>query len=103
MLVGDSLDGASQIIRPKHADVANAIGAVIAQVGGQVEKVFSLETTGRQEAITSVRNEAVAKAVAAGADPTTVELLEVDEVPLTYLPSNATLIRVKVAGKLAKV
>ena len=101
LLVGDSLEGASQVIRPEHADVANAIGAAIAQVSGQVERVYSPERIGREEALSEARNEAVARAVAAGADPATVELLEIDEVPLTYLPSSATLVRVKVAGKLA--
>jgi N-methylhydantoinase A/oxoprolinase/acetone carboxylase beta subunit len=103
VLVGDSLQGASQVIRPDHADVANAIGAAIAQVGGQVERVYSSERVERREALAEARNEAVARAVAAGADPATVELLEIDEVPLAYLPSNATLVRVKVAGKLAQV
>ncbi len=102
VLVEDSLEGASQVIRPEHADVANAIGAAIAQVGGQVERVYSPERITRQDALAEARNEAVARAVAAGADPATVELLEVDEVPLTYIPSNATLLRVKVAGKLAR-
>ena len=55
----------------------------------------------RQEALASARAEAVSKAVAAGADPATVVVVEIDEVPLTYLPSNATLIRVKAAGDLA--
>ena len=83
--------------------MANAIGAAIAQVGGQVERVYSSERVERREALAEARNEAVARAVAAGADPATVELLEIDEVPLAYLPSNATLVRVKVAGKLAQV
>ena len=102
ILLGDSLNGASQVLRPEHGGVANAIGAAIAQVGGQVEKVFSLEDVPRQEALASAREEAVSKAVAAGADPATVEIVEIDEVPLTYLPSNATLIRVKAAGNLAQ-
>ncbi|MCH8280531.1 MAG: hydantoinase/oxoprolinase family protein [Chloroflexi bacterium] len=102
ILLGDSLNGASQVLRPEHSGVANAIGAAIAQVGGQVEKVFSLEDVPRQEALALARAEAVSKAVAAGADPATVEIVEIDEVPLTYLPSNATLIRVKAAGDLAQ-
>ena len=102
ILVGDSLSGAAEVLRPEHGGVANAIGAAIAQVGGQVEKVYSLENTGRQEALASARAEAVGRAISAGADPATVEVVEMDEVPLTYLPSNATLIRVKAAGDLAK-
>ena len=102
ILLGDSLNGASQVLRPEHSGVANAIGAAMAQVGGQVERVYSLEDVPRQEALALARAEAVSKAVAAGADPATVEIVEIDEVPLTYLPSNATLIRVKAAGDLAQ-
>jgi hypothetical protein len=39
--------------------------------------------------------------VAAGADPDTIEVVDVEEVPLTYIPSNATLVRVKAVGNLA--
>ena len=82
--------------------MANAIGAAIAQVGGQVERVYSLESTSRQDARADARAEAVSKAIAAGANPGTVEVVEIDEVPLTYLPSNATLVRVKAVGDLAQ-
>ena len=102
ILAGSSLSGASQVLRPEHGDVANAIGAAIAQVGGQVERVYSLESTSRQEALAEARTEAINKAVAAGAKRDTVEVVEIDEVPLTYLPSNATLVRVKAVGDLAR-
>ena len=69
ILVRDSIEGATEVIRPAHHEVANAIGAAIAQMAGQVEKVFSLDQIGRQEAIASARDEAIGKAVAAGADP----------------------------------
>jgi hypothetical protein len=99
-LVGEKLAGASQVIRPDYADVANAIGAAIAQVGGQVDKLYSLEKIGRLEAMDAARQEAIGNAVAAGAHPSTVEVVEIDEVPLTYLPGNATRIRVKAIGDL---
>lgn len=35
-----------------------------------------------------------------GADPSTVELVEVEETPLTYLPGNAVRILVKAVGDL---
>ena len=44
--------------------------------------------------------DAIAKAVEAGEQPDTVEIVEVDEIPLTYLPSNATRMRVKAVGDL---
>ena len=81
--------------------MANAIGAAIAQVGGQMERVYSLQNSGRAEAIADCSAGAVERAVAAGADPATVEVVDVEEVPLTYVPSNATLVRVKAVGNLA--
>ena len=101
VLLGDSLAGASQVLRPEHAGVANAIGAAIAQVGGQVERVYSLESHGREEAIADCSSAAVSRAVAAGADPATIEVVDIDEVPLTYVPSSATRVRVKAVGNLA--
>ena len=101
VLLGDSLNGASRVVRPEHAGVANAIGAAIAQVGGQVERVYSLEGVGRQQAIADCSAAARERALAAGADPATIEIVEIDEVPLTYVPSNATLVRVKAVGNLS--
>lgn len=101
ILLGDKLAGASEVLRPENSGVANAIGAAIAQAGGQVERVYSLEAIGREEAIADCSAAAVARAVSAGADPSTIEVVEIDEVPLTYVPSNATRVRVKAVGDLA--
>ena len=103
ILVKGSLAGASEVLRPDHAEVANAIGAAIAQVGGQVEKVYSLADVSREEALSNAKQEAVDKAVGAGANPSTIEIVEVEEVPLAYLPSNAVRVRVKAVGDLAGV
>lgn len=100
ILLGDKLEGASSVIRPKNGDIANAIGAAIAQVGGQVENVYSLDKLTRQDAMSQAQNEAINKAISAGADPKTVEIVEVEEIPLTYLPSNAVRIRTKAVGDL---
>ena len=101
VLLENELSGASQVLRPDHAGVANAIGAAIAQVGGQVERVYALEQTGREQAIQDCSSAAAERAIAAGADPGTIEIVEVDEVPLAYVPSSATLVRVKAVGNLA--
>ena len=69
-------------------------------MGGQIEKVLSLDGAGHSESLELVKAEAIERVVAAGADRATVEIVELDEIPLTYLPSNATLVRVKAAGNL---
>jgi N-methylhydantoinase A/oxoprolinase/acetone carboxylase beta subunit len=100
VLLRDTLEGASRVIRPDHFGVANAIGAAIAQVGGEVEKVFSLGSTSRDDALDQAKAEAVAKAVAAGATASSVRVVDVEEVGLAYLPGNATRIKVKAIGDL---
>jgi N-methylhydantoinase A/oxoprolinase/acetone carboxylase beta subunit len=100
VLLGDTLAGASELIKPPHFAVANAIGAAIGQVGGEVDRIFSLEETSRDEALAEAKREAVARATAAGAGAETVRIVDVDEVPLSYLPGSATRIRVKAVGDL---
>lgn len=100
VLAPTPLSGASEIVRPNHAEVANAIGAAIAQVGGQVEKVYDLGSMSREEALNDARTAASRQAIDAGANADTIEIVEVEEIPLTYLPSNATRIRVKAVGNL---
>jgi N-methylhydantoinase A/oxoprolinase/acetone carboxylase beta subunit len=101
ILIGDRLQGASRIVRPEHFAVANAIGAAIAQVGGEVDKVVSLSGRSRADALDEAKSEAVEKAVAAGATPGTVEVIDVDEMALGYMPGNAVRIRIKAVGDLA--
>jgi N-methylhydantoinase A/oxoprolinase/acetone carboxylase beta subunit len=101
ILVSRPVEGASEMIKPDHFPVANAIGAAIAQVGGETDRIFALAEMSREAALDQARQEAVERAVAAGADENTVEIVDVEEVPLTYLPSNATRIRVKAVGDLS--
>jgi hypothetical protein len=46
------------------------------------------------------QEEARERAVAAGADPGTVEIVELEEIPLASLSSPAVRVRVKAAGAL---
>ncbi|GAB6181355.1 hydantoinase/oxoprolinase family protein [Desulfotomaculum defluvii] len=100
IILPDQLAGASEVVRPDHYDVANAIGSAIAQVSGQVERVFSLDELGREGAIQSAKQMAIEEAIKAGADPDSIDIVEIEDVPLAYLPGNATKIRVKAAGNL---
>ena len=95
ILLEDDLPGVGEMIRPAHFAVANAIGAAIAQVGGEVDRIYSLDDIRREQALGSARSEAVDRAIVAGADPATVEVVDIEEVPLAYLPSNAVRIRIK--------
>ena len=100
MLVPGSLPGAPTIVRPEHFDCANAIGAAIAQVSGEVDRIWHLEGRSRESILAEAREMACEKACRAGADPDTLELIDSEDIPLAYLPGNAVRLRVKVAGRL---
>ena len=100
VLVRENLPGVSEMVVPQHADVANAIGASIAQISGETDRVFAYEVSGRQQAMDTAVQEARERAVEAGADPESLDVLDVEEIPLAYMPGGAVRIRVKVAGKL---
>ena len=101
ILIKRDIAGISELIVPEHAGVANAIGASIAQVGGEVDKVYSYEKLGRDASIEDAKRQAVEAAVEAGAKEDTVEMIDFEEVPLSYIPGNAVRLRVKTAGELA--
>jgi N-methylhydantoinase A/oxoprolinase/acetone carboxylase beta subunit len=100
ILLPDDLPGSLAVHRPDHFAVANAIGAAIAQVGGEVDRVYAIDPGRRDAVVDEARQEAVDRAVAAGADPAQVRIVDFDEVPIPYLPGNATRIRCKAVGDL---
>ncbi|WP_210526156.1 hydantoinase/oxoprolinase N-terminal domain-containing protein [Rubellimicrobium arenae] len=100
ILISRDLPSASRVIRPENAGVANAIGAAIAQVGGEVDRIYAMEGRSRDQVLGEAKAEASAAAIAAGAHPGSVQIMDIEEVPLAYLPGSATRIRVKAVGDL---
>ncbi len=98
-LVPDRLAGISQVIRVPHGDCANAVGAAIAQVSGETDQVYRDLT--REEAIAAAGAQARERAVGAGADRMSLHTVDVEDIPLAYLPGNALRVRVRVAGEMA--
>ncbi len=103
ILIARPVAGASAMVKPEHFEAANAVGAAIAQISGEVDRVYALASMSRDDAVADAKTEATAKAVAAGADLGTIQIVDVEDVPLAYLPGNATRIRVKAVGDLALV
>ncbi|HYO29225.1 MAG TPA: hydantoinase/oxoprolinase family protein [Thermomicrobiales bacterium] len=100
ILIHKPVAGASEMVKPDHYEAANAVGAAIAQISGEVDRVYSLASMTRDAALDDAKAEASAKSAEAGADPATIQIVDVEDVPLAYLPGNATRIRVKAVGDL---
>ncbi|MEU7001241.1 hydantoinase/oxoprolinase family protein [Nonomuraea sp. NPDC046570] len=100
-LLPEEIPGVSRLIRPPHAEVANAVGAAIALASGRVDTILPAGES-RTEGMEKAKEEAAARAVAAGADPAGVEIVDVYEVPLSYLSEPAVRVHVKAAGPLGR-
>ncbi|WP_428493454.1 hydantoinase/oxoprolinase N-terminal domain-containing protein [Rhodopila sp.] len=98
-LIPDRLEGCAEVIRVEHHAVANAVGAAIAQASGEVDQIFSNLT--RDQAIAAARQQAEARAKAAGAATDSLKLVEMEDIPLSYLPGDARRVRVRVVGDIA--
>ncbi|KAK1633308.1 hypothetical protein BDP81DRAFT_380347 [Colletotrichum phormii] len=91
------LRGASEVLKPEWAGIANAIGAAIARVSATVDTVKSTESRSVQEILGEVEEEAKEKAVAAGAVPSSVQIVDVDTIPLAYIANKSRFV-VRAAG-----
>ena len=99
--LGRLLHGVPGLLEPPGGEVANAIGAALAQASGSVDSVYSLAGTTRNEVLDTARERAVERAIDAGAVPSTVTIIDEVDVPLTHLPGGtATRVRIKAIGEL---
>jgi N-methylhydantoinase A/oxoprolinase/acetone carboxylase beta subunit len=96
-LVPDTLSGAREVVRPPDGDVAGAVGLATARVSGLVDRICAVRRD-RGGVVDRARADAVDRAVHAGADPGAVQIVEVEEIPLSYLLDCAVRIRVRAAG-----
>jgi hypothetical protein len=96
-LVPESMPGIASVVRVDHAAVANAVGAAIAQVSGEVDQIFS--DVGRERAIEAATVLAQERAVEAGAAERSLNVVEIEDLPISYLPGDARRVRVRVVGE----
>jgi N-methylhydantoinase A/oxoprolinase/acetone carboxylase beta subunit len=97
-LVPARLPGVSEVIHVGHQAVANAVGAAIAQVSGEIDQIF--QNLSRDDAIASARRLAESRAIEAGAEAASLEVVDVEDLPLAYLPGNSLRVRVRVVGEI---
>ncbi|WP_051899315.1 hydantoinase/oxoprolinase family protein [Sciscionella sediminilitoris] len=102
-VVPDSIPGVTQVVRPPHGAVANAIGAAIAEASGTVDRTYRYDDSSRDDCLAQARRDAELEAVRAGADATAVRVTALTEVPLGYMPGRCARVQVKAVGPLLTV
>ena len=100
IILPEKIAGAASVLKPEHFGCANAIGSAISKVSGTYEKLMNYDELPREQSLENARNEAIELAVAAGAVRETVEIIEMEDVPLAYYPGNTNRVKIKAAGDL---
>ena len=100
ILVADKLEAASEMYCPEHSGVANAIGAAIAQIGGEVESLLCYQDIPREHAIKKISDEAKLIAIHPGADPTRVRTAAIAETKISHKAEGSTRLRIKAVGDI---
>ena len=101
IVLPNELAGTAHVYNPEHFGCANAIGAAISKVSGNYEQLIDYNQIPREQALEQARQEAARLAAEAGAIEETIEIIEVEDVPLAYCVGNTCRVRVKAAGDLA--
>jgi N-methylhydantoinase A/oxoprolinase/acetone carboxylase beta subunit len=100
ILVARPLEGVTEVCSPEHAAVANAVGAAIGQVSGEIDQIFHTSKLSRDDILKVARQDASAQALSLGADPRTLEVIELEELPLQYVQGGAVRVICRVSGAL---
>ena len=101
IILPEKIAGAATVVKPEHFGCANAIGSAISKVSGTFEKLMNYDELPREASLEKAKQEAIELAVAAGAVKDSVEIIEMEDVPLAYYPGNTNRVKIKAAGDLA--
>ncbi|KAH6896634.1 hypothetical protein B0T10DRAFT_161139 [Thelonectria olida] len=101
LLVTDELDGVDECIRPIHQGAANAVGAAIAKVSGDIDIVEIPDGRPENDVIEAARQKAIDLAVQKGAAREDVKIVEINKMPLQYMHNGAIRIQIRAVGRLS--
>ncbi|KAH6668150.1 hydantoinase [Plectosphaerella plurivora] len=101
MLVTEDLAGVDRCIQPVHQGAANAVGAAIGKVSGEIDIIEILEGRDEKEVVAAACRRAIDLAVAKGASPSDVRVVEVNKIPVQYVDNGAMRLQIRAVGKLA--
>lgn len=90
------------LVRPSGGQAANAVGAALGSVGGEVDRIYSIAERSRAQVLDEARADAIAQAISGGASPESVAVVDEEDIPLSHLPGGSALrVRIKAVGELA--
>ncbi|CAL3965121.1 hypothetical protein PZA11_002059 [Diplocarpon coronariae] len=100
IIIPGTIAGVGEVIRPKYLEVANAVGAAIGKISGAVDSTVVPVSGFIDKDIQEAKTLAIERCIAAGGNIKTIEIVEVDVIPVSYVTNGATRLLVRVVGDL---
>ncbi|KAL0061493.1 hypothetical protein AAF712_011716 [Marasmius tenuissimus] len=100
ILAPKDLNGIGEIIIPPYHSVANAVGAAIANISAEIDTIEIMQGKSLPDVLERIKAEAKAKCVQKGGKEGTIEIVEVQVLPVAYVTNQATRIIVRVVGEI---
>jgi len=89
LILLDQLKNVAHCLQPEFSDVANAVGAAIAKISGDIDTIIVPGQTTHEEIKRRISQQAIDIAIQNRAQRDTVEVMEVDLIPLQYTTNGA--------------
>ncbi len=84
---------------PDNYQVANAVGASIVKLSGSHSSIYTKVDNSFDEPTNISCGKAINAAISAGANPSSVKIVEIDKRPIAYHPNEAMIIKTKAIGE----
>jgi N-methylhydantoinase A/oxoprolinase/acetone carboxylase beta subunit len=101
LLVTEKLKNVDKYIQPIHSGAANAVGAAITKVSGDIDVVEILAGRSERVVVQAACEKAIDQAVQKGASRDEVQIVEINKMPLQYVNNGAIRLQVRAVGPLA--
>ncbi|KAF7585300.1 hypothetical protein BBP40_011296 [Aspergillus hancockii] len=101
LLVTEKLKNVDKCIEPIHQGAANAVGAAITKVCGDIDIVEILAGKSERAVVQAACERAIDLAVRKGASRGDVKIVEVNKMPLQYVNNGAIRLQIRAVGPLA--
>ena len=101
LLVTEDLSNVAKCTKPIHFGAANAVGAAIAKVSGEVDIIEIMDGKNEKAVLAAASDKAIKAAVDAGASGDDVKIVAIEKISLQYTHNRATRIIIKAVGRLA--
>lgn len=98
----DDLQGVKKCILPPFHDCANAVGAAIAKIAGDIDIIIIPGSKTHSDIEADLKSQALALAIKNGAEQTSIEVVDMEVIPIQYVTNNAVRGIAKAVGELGR-